>query len=237
MAVWFVGYTPNLATAAMIAGANQLGHWITLNGQTVGGTYIPTRARLHHRRADVGRRDAGHPALAAGRDVHPAERQDINGVLTTVPDVGGLPYDQAAAAAPAGRLHRRRRRLPSTPATPPDTVAYTSPGRRLTDRQRHARSRSTSPTARRTSPPQPPHAATATAATTAAPGNGNGQRARRPRARRGPEPDGSAELAPDLRGDRTAVGAALDLRLDRAHHLAHGPHALARRAGLLRSRR
>ena len=39
-AVWFIGYTPNLATAAMIAGANTPGHWITLNGQTVGGTYI-----------------------------------------------------------------------------------------------------------------------------------------------------------------------------------------------------
>ncbi|HET6563082.1 MAG TPA: penicillin-binding protein [Marmoricola sp.] len=40
MAVWYVGYTPNLATAAMLAGANSLGHWITLNGQYVGGQYI-----------------------------------------------------------------------------------------------------------------------------------------------------------------------------------------------------
>jgi membrane peptidoglycan carboxypeptidase len=40
MAVWFNGYTPTLATAAMIAGANQQGHWVTLNGQNVGGTYI-----------------------------------------------------------------------------------------------------------------------------------------------------------------------------------------------------
>ena len=40
MAVWFVGYTPNLATASMLAGANSLGHWITLNGQYVGGQYI-----------------------------------------------------------------------------------------------------------------------------------------------------------------------------------------------------
>ena len=45
-AVWFVGYTPNLATAAMIAGANSKGHPITLNGQTVGGVYIAGRARL-----------------------------------------------------------------------------------------------------------------------------------------------------------------------------------------------
>lgn len=39
-AVWFDGYTPAVATAAMIAGANSLGHPITLNGQSVGGRYI-----------------------------------------------------------------------------------------------------------------------------------------------------------------------------------------------------
>ncbi len=42
MAVWFNGYTPALATAAMIAGANQQGSWITLNGQSVGGRNIRT---------------------------------------------------------------------------------------------------------------------------------------------------------------------------------------------------
>ena len=40
MAVWFVGYTPDLAAAAMIAGANYEGHWVTLNGQVVGGERI-----------------------------------------------------------------------------------------------------------------------------------------------------------------------------------------------------
>ena len=39
-AVWFDGYTPNLATVAMIAGANSKGHPLSLNGQTVGGVYI-----------------------------------------------------------------------------------------------------------------------------------------------------------------------------------------------------
>jgi membrane peptidoglycan carboxypeptidase len=39
-AVWFVGYTPNLASAAMIAGANRKGSPITLNGQYVHGAYI-----------------------------------------------------------------------------------------------------------------------------------------------------------------------------------------------------
>ncbi len=40
MAVWFNGYTPTLATAAMIAGANSEGQPVTLNGRTVGGRYI-----------------------------------------------------------------------------------------------------------------------------------------------------------------------------------------------------
>ena len=44
MAVWFNGYTPALSTASMIAGANQQGHWVTLNGQTVGGRYVSSAA-------------------------------------------------------------------------------------------------------------------------------------------------------------------------------------------------
>ena len=39
-AVWFVGYTPNLATASMIAGANADGEPQSLEGATVGGRYI-----------------------------------------------------------------------------------------------------------------------------------------------------------------------------------------------------
>jgi membrane peptidoglycan carboxypeptidase len=42
MAVWFDGYTPALATVSMIAGANQDGHWVTLNNQVVGGRYVGT---------------------------------------------------------------------------------------------------------------------------------------------------------------------------------------------------
>jgi membrane peptidoglycan carboxypeptidase len=44
MAVWFVGYTPDLSTAAMLAGANQRGHWVTLNGQTIGGRRVDRAA-------------------------------------------------------------------------------------------------------------------------------------------------------------------------------------------------
>ena len=43
MSVWYMGYTPNLATASMIAGANSMGHWITLNGQLLNGTLLDYR--------------------------------------------------------------------------------------------------------------------------------------------------------------------------------------------------
>jgi membrane peptidoglycan carboxypeptidase len=49
-AVWFVGYTPDLAAAAMIAGADRQGRWTTLNGQLVGGEYVARAS---------GSRDAG----------------------------------------------------------------------------------------------------------------------------------------------------------------------------------
>lgn len=42
VSVWFNGYTPAVATAAMIAGANSNGYPMSLNGQRVGGNYIGT---------------------------------------------------------------------------------------------------------------------------------------------------------------------------------------------------
>ena len=55
--VWFVGYTPQLAAAAMIGGANALGVPIGLAGQTIGGSLRPLRVGLRLRGPDLGRRD------------------------------------------------------------------------------------------------------------------------------------------------------------------------------------
>ncbi len=126
MSVWFMGYTPNLATASMIAGANSQGHWITLNGQTIGGVFT----------------DVAHGSTTAGPMWYDAMRviqqwlpdatftppngQDINGVLTTVPDVAGLPYDQASQQlTQAGFQVADGGYRNSGYAT--DTVAYTNP--------------------------------------------------------------------------------------------------------------
>lgn len=40
--MWFVGYTPDLATAAVLAGVDADGHWQSLNRQTIGGEYVPS---------------------------------------------------------------------------------------------------------------------------------------------------------------------------------------------------
>jgi membrane peptidoglycan carboxypeptidase len=95
-AVWFVGYTPNLAAAAMIAGANRQGHWVSLNGQVVGGRRI----------------DQAHGSTTAGpvwgdamqvvqrwlpdQDFRRPPMQVVEGDSVTVPDVRGLPFDRAA---------------------------------------------------------------------------------------------------------------------------------------------
>ena len=96
-AVWFIGYTPNIATAAMLAGANTLGQPITLNGQYVGGSYID-RA--------FGSTDAGPIWGEAMRvvqgylpdvDFTSPDPNVVEGQLVTVPSVEGLSSDDASA--------------------------------------------------------------------------------------------------------------------------------------------
>jgi membrane peptidoglycan carboxypeptidase len=95
MAVWFDGYTPALATASMIAGANQLGHWITLNGQTVGGSYIATA----HGSTTAGPMWAD--AMRAIQDLLPDEDfvkplpTQSSPDLTVVPNVTGMTVQDA----------------------------------------------------------------------------------------------------------------------------------------------
>ena len=96
MAVWFMGYTPNLSTAAMIAGANSLGHPITLNGQYVGGTYI-SRA-FGSTQAGPMWGDAMKPILdlLPDEDFVTPDPTAILGRIVNVPDVAGQPSAEAA---------------------------------------------------------------------------------------------------------------------------------------------
>ena len=97
-AVWFVGYTPKLAAAATVAGANQAGTQLTLNGTSVGGQTIFGEA--------FGGTVAGpiwRQAMLAvldridGEDFVEPDAVTIAGVVTEVPDVTGQSLDSAQA--------------------------------------------------------------------------------------------------------------------------------------------
>lgn len=94
-AVWFVGYTPNMAAASMIAGVNGRGHWLSLNGQNVGGTTIGRASGSRHAGPIWGSvMQAIEPRL---RDVdfnRPDPRQ-VAGRPVDVPDLRGMTVPQA----------------------------------------------------------------------------------------------------------------------------------------------
>ena len=96
-AVWFDGYTPALATSAMIAGANSKGTPITLNGQSVGGRYI----------------DVAHGSTVAGPMWALAMRkvQDLIPGTTFTPPINPEPrrYVPKASPPPKHGHHGHRR--------------------------------------------------------------------------------------------------------------------------------
>jgi membrane peptidoglycan carboxypeptidase len=126
-AVWFVGYTPKLATASMVAGANSEGSPISLDYQSIGG-YVRT--------ATAGSTTAGpvwgdamkaiQQWLGYAEFVKP-DRTEIKGVMTTVPSVAGLSIANAEAT-----LRSAGFTTAVGPAVnskyPAGTVAHTSPG-------------------------------------------------------------------------------------------------------------
>jgi membrane peptidoglycan carboxypeptidase len=99
--VWFVGYTPTLATAAMVAGANEFGEWVSLNGQTVGGSYISSAFGSTVAGPLWGDAMAAASAKLPYEDFQAPPGDEIAGVLSTVPDVAGQSVEAATAALQA----------------------------------------------------------------------------------------------------------------------------------------
>ncbi|MFJ9317756.1 transglycosylase domain-containing protein [Pimelobacter simplex] len=97
LSVWFAGYTPNLAGAAMVAGVKPNGDQDTLDGKSIGG-YV--------RASTAGSTTAGPmwgdafkaiaPLLPDENFVRPSST-DVAGLLVTVPPVAGKTYDDARA--------------------------------------------------------------------------------------------------------------------------------------------
>ena len=111
MAVWFVGYTPQVATAAMVAGANSLGHWVSLNGQYVGGAYIGEAFGSTVAGPIWGEAMAAISDKLDYEDFQAPAGDEIAGVLTTVPDVSGMSVKDARAELRVPRLRDDARRL------------------------------------------------------------------------------------------------------------------------------
>ncbi|TYL54880.1 PASTA domain-containing protein [Nocardioides sp. BGMRC 2183] len=124
--VWFAGYTPNLAGASVVAGTNSAGQPISLDGVTIHGYY----------RSTSGSTTAGpiwgntFKAIAQylpGDDFTAPSATDIQGVLTTVPDVSGESIDNATAELEAAGFSVSNGGYVDSSYSR-GTVAYTSPG-------------------------------------------------------------------------------------------------------------
>ena len=152
--VWFMGYTPELATAAMIAGANSDGTPFKLAGQVIGGDYISTASGSGFAGPMWGDAMQVIDKWLPYADFVKPDARDVRGVQTVVPDTAGM------------GLRAGRRRCCPTPGSPRSTAAASTPAtaraRSPTPRRERdppppaaARSRSSSPTARLRPPPAP----------------------------------------------------------------------------------
>ncbi|MBO0841878.1 MAG: penicillin-binding protein [Nocardioides sp.] len=130
MAVWFDGYTPQLATIAMVAGANYEGHPISLNGQYLAGGYIATA----HGSTVAGPMwgDAMHPIEQYLKDInfHAPDPNVINGHTVDVPSIGGLSVDHAKAKLKAAGFRSVMGGYEVYSDSPSGAVAYGTPSGR-----------------------------------------------------------------------------------------------------------
>ncbi len=95
-AVWFDGYTPDLAAAAMIAGANQNGHELSLNGQVVGGVGISSASGSRHAGPIWGDAMKAIAQYLPDTAFSEPNATTIAGRVVTVPSVYGMRPAQAA---------------------------------------------------------------------------------------------------------------------------------------------
>jgi len=126
--VWFVGYTPNLAAAAMIAGVNSGGQPIKLGGLSIGGIVRPTAS------------GSGFAGPIWGDAMKVIEQWlpdeyfqvpppgEIAGFLQTVPATGGMSIEQATELLEAEGFLVTVAGGQVDSSYAQGTVAYTSPG-------------------------------------------------------------------------------------------------------------
>ncbi|WP_157416952.1 transglycosylase domain-containing protein [Nocardioides sp. Iso805N] len=124
--VWFDGYTPQISTVAMIAGANEQGTPISLDNVAVGG-YVHSEVSGSGFAGPMWA-DAMHPIQSSLDPVpfHPINVAAETGVSASIPSVGGLSYKAAEQALEAAGFHvARGSAVASTYAA--GTVVYGTP--------------------------------------------------------------------------------------------------------------
>ncbi|MGH3361684.1 MAG: penicillin-binding protein [Nocardioides sp.] len=126
--VWFVGYTPNLSAAAMIAGANALGQPIELGGQTVGGTFIPSASGSGVAGPMWGDAMGVVEQWLDDLTFTPPSLEALEGDPATVPDTYGMDIDSAIDVLEDAGFSVLVNESEVYSDYPEGTVAYTSPG-------------------------------------------------------------------------------------------------------------
>jgi membrane peptidoglycan carboxypeptidase len=97
-AVWFIGYTPGMATSAMLAGVDGQGRWKSLNGSQVGGVVIGRASGSANAGKLWGDAMRSVQGLLPDRDFVRPDPTLVSGVPVTVPDVRGLSASEANLA-------------------------------------------------------------------------------------------------------------------------------------------
>ncbi len=122
---WFVGYTPQLASAVWVGFPDTMRpvQRMTINGKWVRNAYgstiaAPTWSRFMTRALD------GVPAVPFAE----ASRQQVEGVQVRVPDVGGMTPEQAQSQVTGAGFRPQVDPTPVFSQYAPGTAAGTSPG-------------------------------------------------------------------------------------------------------------
>ncbi|MDP3889877.1 transglycosylase domain-containing protein [Nocardioides sp.] len=125
-AVWFVGYTPQVAGAAMIAGADRVGRPIRLAGQTIGGRYISTASGSGFAGPIWGDTMRVVSQWLEARSFTRPPAVEIAGVLTQVPSTTGMSVDSARKVLSDAGFEPQVASAVNSNVTK-GNVAYTSP--------------------------------------------------------------------------------------------------------------
>jgi membrane peptidoglycan carboxypeptidase len=125
--VWFDGYTPQISTVAMIAGANSVGHPDTLDNKYVGGHFTSYSASGSGFAGPMWA-DAMHPIQGTLKpiDFHSIDESKLQGATASVPGVGGMSFDTARHTLEEAGFHAAKGPTVSS-GYPAGTVAYGSP--------------------------------------------------------------------------------------------------------------